>query len=107
MKIAWPAVTLLAAASLIAQTASPDAFMHDMEASRTKMDKAMADAPMNGNADHDFAAMMIPHHAGAIDMAKAELACGKDPVMRRLAEEIIVEQESEIDAMNRYLSRKH
>ena len=39
--------------------------------------------------------------------AKAELSCGKDPVMRRLAEEIIVDQQSEIDAMNFSLSKKH
>ena len=38
---------------------------------------------------------------------KAELSCGKDPVMRRLAEEIIVDQQSEIDAMNLWLSKKH
>jgi uncharacterized protein (DUF305 family) len=42
----------------------------------------------------------MPHHEGAIDMAKAELSFGKDPVMRRLAEEIIVDQQSEIYAMN-------
>jgi uncharacterized protein (DUF305 family) len=47
------------------------------------------------------------HHEGAIDMAKAELSYGKDPVMRRLAEEIIVDQQSEIDAMNLRLSKKH
>lgn len=107
MKIARPAVIFFAAAGLVAQMASsPSAFMHDMEASQTKMDKTMADAPMNGNADHDFATMMVAHHRGAIDMAKAELAYGKDPVMRRLAEEIIVDQQSEIDAMNLFLSRK-
>src|SRR6476659_8760726 len=57
-----------------------------------KMDHDMAAAPMTGQADHDFAAMMIPHHQGAIDMAKAYLAEAKDPVMRRLAQEIVVTQ---------------
>jgi uncharacterized protein (DUF305 family) len=57
------------------------------------------------NVDHDFAAMMIPHHQGAIDMAKAELSYGKDPVMRRLAQEILVDQQSEIDAMRLWLSK--
>jgi uncharacterized protein (DUF305 family) len=51
--------------------------------------------------------MMMPHHEGAIDMANAELSYGKDPVMRRLAEEIIVDQQSAIDAMNLWLSKKH
>lgn len=81
-------------------------FMQAVELSMTTMDKGMADAPMTGNVDHDFATMMKPHHQGAIDMAKAELRYGKDPVMRRLAEEIIVDQQSEIDAMNLWLSKK-
>jgi uncharacterized protein (DUF305 family) len=79
---------------------SPTAnFMQMMEASMRQMDRGMAAAPMNDDVDHDFATMMIPHHQGAIDMAKAELTYGKDPVMRRLAEEIIVDQQSEITAM--------
>lgn len=50
--------------------------------------------------------MMIPHHQGAIDMAKAELLYGKDPLMRRLAEEIVVDQQSEIQAMQLWLSKQ-
>ena len=61
---------------------------------------------MNGDVDHDFCTMMIPHHQGAIDMAEAELANGKDPVMRRLAEEIVVDQQSEIQAMQLWLSKQ-
>ena len=81
--------------------------MQVMETSKTKMDKSLAAAPMTGDIDHDFATMMMPDHEGAIDMANAELSCGEDPVMRRLAEEIIVDQQSEIDAMNLWLSKKH
>jgi uncharacterized protein (DUF305 family) len=84
-----------------------DRFMQAMRSSMTAMDKGMAEATMTGDIDRDFAAMMMPHHKGAIDMAKAELSYGKDPVMRRLAEEIIVDQQSEIDAMALWLSRKH
>jgi uncharacterized protein (DUF305 family) len=47
--------------------------------------------------------MMIPHHQGAIDMAKAELQFGRDPVLRRLAQGIIVEQQQEIELMRRRL----
>ena len=64
-----------------------------------KMDKAMMAAPMTGDPDHDFAAMMIPHHQGAVDMAKVVLLHGKDPVLRRLAQEIIVTQRQEIEVM--------
>jgi uncharacterized protein (DUF305 family) len=81
-------------------------FMHSMEESMTRMDSGMKSAPMNGNSDHDFVTMMMPHHQGAIDMAKAELSYGKDPVMRRLAEEIFVDQQSEIQAMQLWLSKQ-
>jgi uncharacterized protein (DUF305 family) len=80
-------------------------FMQAMDASMQRMDRQMVSAPMNGNVDHDFAAMMIPHHQGAIDMAKAELIYGKDPVMRRRAQEILVDQQSEIDAMQLWLRK--
>lgn len=80
-------------------------FMLMMNASMAQMDRDMAEAPMNNSVDHDFVTMMIPHHQGAIDMAKAELSYGKDPVMRRLAQEIIVDQKSEIDAMQLWLHK--
>jgi uncharacterized protein (DUF305 family) len=57
----------------------------------------------SGDPDRDFAAMMIPHHQGAVDMAKVELQFGKDPVLRRLAQGIIVEQLQEIAVMQRQL----
>src|ERR1700751_3341692 len=81
-------------------------FMHVMKDSMERMDNGMKSAPMNGDVDHDFATMMMPHHQGAIDMAKAELLYGKDPVMRRLAEEIVVDQQSEIQAMQLWLSKQ-
>jgi uncharacterized protein (DUF305 family) len=81
-------------------------FMHSMEDSMNRMDIGMKSAPMNGNSDHDFVTMMMPHHQGAIDMAKAELIYGKDPVIRRLAEEIIVDQQAEIQAMQLWLSKQ-
>jgi uncharacterized protein (DUF305 family) len=55
-----------------------------------RMHKDMSSVP-SGDPDRDFAAMMIPHHQGAVDMAKLELQYGKDPVLRRLAQSIIVE----------------
>jgi uncharacterized protein (DUF305 family) len=64
-----------------------------------RMNKAMAAAPTTGNTDQDFVAMMIPHHQGAIDMAKAELVGGKDPELRRLARNIVTAQQREIRQM--------
>ena len=97
---------LLTALIAVAQIHSlTSQFTDAMHGSMERMDRQMATAPMNGNADHDFASMMIPHHKGAIDMAKAELIYGKDPVMRRLAQEILVDQQSEIDAMQLWLER--
>jgi uncharacterized protein (DUF305 family) len=81
-------------------------FMHVMKDSMERMDNGMKSGLMNGDVDHDFATMMMPHHQGAIDMAKAELLYGKDPVMRRLAEEIVVDQQSEIQAMQLWLSKQ-
>jgi uncharacterized protein (DUF305 family) len=69
------------------------------------MHKGMHSAGHTGGPDHDFVTMMIPHHQGAIDMAKALLLYGKDPQMRRLAQEIITDQESEIQLMRLWLKQ--
>lgn len=67
-------------------------------ASMTRMMAAM-DVTPTGDPDRDFVAMMTPHHRGAIDMAKVELAYGKDPVLRRMAGAIVKAQEKEIGEM--------
>jgi len=69
-----------------------------------KMHGAM-DIAFTGNADVDFVKGMIPHHAGAVDMAKTVLAFGKDPEVRKLAEEIIKAQESEITILQGWLRK--
>ena len=73
---------------------------HAMMAGMTRMRHEMSSAPMTGDADHDFVAMMTPHHAGAIDMAKVELRYGKDPELLRLAHDVVRAQEREIAQMN-------
>jgi uncharacterized protein (DUF305 family) len=62
--------------------------------------------PMSGDPDVDFATMMIPHHRGAIDMARAQLESGKDPELRRLAEKIITDQEREIAILEEWLAQR-
>lgn len=81
-----------------APTAEESAFLAENDAAMTKMMNDMAAKP-SGDIDRDFVAMMTPHHQGAIDMAVIELRYGKNEQLRRIAQEIIVEQQQEIDAM--------
>jgi uncharacterized protein (DUF305 family) len=83
-------------------TPSAESFTSLMMQAMERMHKDMNIVP-TGDPDRDFAAMMIPHHQGAIDMAKVELQFGKNPVLRRLAQGIIVEQLQEIEVMRREL----
>ena len=69
------------------------------------MDRDMAAAPMNGEPGHDFVTMMLPHHQGAVDMAKAVLLNTQDPELRNLALGIIAEQQNEINVMRAWLER--
>ena len=60
---------------------------------------------MSGNPDVDFARMMIPHHEGAIEMARSQLEHGKDPQLRQMAQEIIQAQEREIATLKDWLAK--
>jgi hypothetical protein len=73
-------------------------FLVENDAAMKKMMSDMAVTP-TGDVDADFVAMMVPHHQGAIDMAVAVLRHGRNPQIRRLAQEIIVTQQQEIVAM--------
>ena len=101
------AIVLIGVGSILAVTvawADDSQFMADSTAAMNKMMTAMQIQP-SGNADADFVAMMVPHHQGAIDMARAELLYGRNETLRRMAQEIIVTQQQEIVAMQQALSQ--
>jgi uncharacterized protein (DUF305 family) len=82
---------------------NPD-YARDLMAGMDKMMDGMHMMP-TGNADRDFATMMIPHHQGAIDMAILEIKYGKDPELRALAARIIQAQDAEINQLRERLSK--
>ncbi len=99
----WPLFLVLGLALADARPVNADDFAASMDAAMTRMDHDMM-VPPTGDPDRDFAAMMIPHHQGAIDMAEVELRFGHDPILRRLAQGIIVEQHQEIMVMRQSLA---
>ncbi|MCA0257929.1 MAG: DUF305 domain-containing protein [Proteobacteria bacterium] len=109
------ALALLVSAPAFAQDAHQhhmaggDAMSNDVvikayEEANMKMHKDMA-IKLTGDADADFVRGMIPHHQGAIDMAKVVLEHGKDPEIRKLAEGVITAQEGEIAFMKEWLKK--
>ena len=87
-------------------TAAPrtgDDFHRGLQAVMVEMSAAMCIAPSE-DADRDFARSMIPHHRGAVAMARLELAHGRDERLRRLAQGIVVEQSQEIALMRSILA---
>lgn len=81
-----------------AQTSPETLFLAENHVSMEKMMAGMS-VKATGDVDRDFAEMMIPHHQGAIEMARSELGYGKNEQLRRIAQGIIVEQQQEIAAM--------
>jgi uncharacterized protein (DUF305 family) len=75
------------------------------EAAMERMHHAMA-IDLTGDPDTDFARSMIPHHQGAIDMARVVLEHGSDPAIRTLAQEVITAQEREIAFLRQWLEGK-
>jgi hypothetical protein len=96
--VAEPADSKLAGPASVPEQPAEAPFLAENDAAMTKMMNDMAVKP-SGDIDRDFALMMIPHHQGAVDMALAELRYGKNEQLRRIAQEIVVEQMQEIAAM--------
>jgi len=85
------------------QTADPG--WNELVASMYQMHAVIHSSEPSGDTDTDFVTLMLPHHQAAIDMTKTELMRGKDPQMRRLAQEIITDQQSEIELMQLWLKQ--
>jgi uncharacterized protein (DUF305 family) len=116
MRITWGlslALLLLPAIALAAwrQDSHPHSQMaatawSDQMKNMDTMQVAMASVQSSNDSDADFVNLMLPHHQAAIDMARTQLLYGKDPQMRRLAQEIVADQESEIQLMQRWLDAR-
>ena len=78
----------------------------ELTSSMEKMHSGMASVKPCGDSDVEFVRLMLPHHQGAIDMARTQLLYGRSPEMRRLAQEIITDQQSEIDLMRLWLKKQ-
>jgi len=89
------------------QAATPADCAAELRAAMHRMHDAAAKITATSNADEDFVRLMLPHHQAAIEMAQTQLLCGKDPELRRVAQEIITDQQSEIDLMRLWLKKHH
>lgn len=107
--IRWLTATLAVPATVLLRATASDSpaadyeFLREMNASMMIMHGAM-NIQSTGDADADFVALMTPHHQGAIDMARIQLRYGHNQQLRRIAQEIIVEQQQEIMAMKRAMN---
>lgn len=99
--------------------AMPDSMMMEMQmpegmsaghmamgAGMSKMNADMSMGMMAEDIDVAFVCSMIPHHQGAIDMARAELEHGDDPWAREMAQKVIDAQEQEIEDMLAWLEQQ-
>ena len=77
------------------------AYMQTMQT----MNQGMMGKPMTGDADRDFASMMVAHHQGAVDMARVQLQHGKDPELKKMAQKVIDDQTKEIKELQDWLGR--
>ena len=79
------------------------AIQQELMQGMNQMNQDMMAAAQYKDPDVAFAAGMLPHHIGAVKMAEVELKYGKDPEMRKLAEDIINAQQAEIEQMQKWL----
>lgn len=112
------ATVLLAPMHAIAQATAPSAHLHamppagsstavapDLMSAMSKMHAEMEAMKMSGDMDHDFAMMMRTHHMGAIEMAKVEIARGKDKQIKQMAAKMIADQTKEIAKLDKWMAK--
>jgi hypothetical protein len=107
VRIWLPAMAVIIVVGVTTSKAGNDAEEKFLAENNVAMSKMMTDmaVPSSGDVDRDFVAMMVPHHQGAVDMALAELRYGHNEQLRRIAQEIVVDQPQEIAAMNLAIGR--
>ena len=93
-----PVAVAVSRAATPAGDGNEPAFLKENDAAMSKMMADMSVKP-SGDVNRDFVEMMIPHHQGAIDMARALLLHGDNEALRRIAQEIVITQQQEIVAM--------
>ena len=98
-------LSVVAAGGAPVATSTEQSYLHENASAMGRMMRLMTVTP-SGDVDADFVNMMEPHHQGAIDMAQLELRYGRNEQLRRIAQEIIVDQQQEIVAMRLALGRK-
>jgi uncharacterized protein (DUF305 family) len=99
-------MVLIASTLVLAADGAEAPFLQENATAMAKMMAAMAVTP-SGDVDRDFVATMVPHHQGAIEMAQAELRYGHNEQLRRIAQEIIVDQTQEIAVMRQAIRDTH
>lgn len=95
----------------LGQSAAPSGHGGDASAAymdaMASMNRTMDGMRMTGDADIDFARMMIPHHQSAVDMAEAYLQHGTDPQLRAVSQQIVTSQREEIGTLQAWLAKHH
>jgi uncharacterized protein (DUF305 family) len=106
-RLAIPLVASLITGVGLTAFAQDMGYEKEMMAAHKKMMDDMMAMKSTGDPDKDFAMMMVPHHQGAIDMAEVELKYGKDPALKKMAQEIIDAQRKEIEEFKKWQGEHH
>ena len=107
LKLAIPMTVALFLGAGITVPGQDTGYEKEMMNAHKKMMDGMMAMKSTGDPDKDFAMMMVPHHQGAIDMAEVELKYGKDPQLKKMAQDIIDAQKKEIEDFKKWEGAQH
>jgi uncharacterized protein (DUF305 family) len=107
LKLTLPLAISLVLGATGAALAQDTGYQQAMMDAHKKMMEDMMAMKSTGDPDKDFAMMMVPHHQGAIDMAEVQLKYGKDPQLKKMAQEIIDAQKKEIEEFKKWEGAHH